>query len=179
MPTWGLGATANAAFRANIFAHPEIGLLEEALGAGTPTGCSEDTYLFYKVLKACYTIAYEPSAYVWHRREMLALRTQLYNYSNGYVAYHLTTLLRDGDLRAVKHLAIWMPRGQSRRLASYAKKRLLGRDYYPLRLQLTEIRGNLTGPWSIGNLTGVSDAKALAAPMCHPLSGNLTRAGDE
>ena len=67
VPTWTLGATANAAFRAEIFAHPQIGMLDEALGAGTPTGCSEDTYLFYKILKADYTLVYEPSAFVFHR----------------------------------------------------------------------------------------------------------------
>ena len=37
-----LGATANAAFRRSIFFDPAIGLLDEALGAGMPTGCSED-----------------------------------------------------------------------------------------------------------------------------------------
>ena len=41
--------------------------MDEALGAGMPTGCSEDTYLFYKILKAGYTLVYEPSADVWHR----------------------------------------------------------------------------------------------------------------
>ena len=29
-------------------------MMDEALGAGTPTGCSEDTYVFYRVLKAGY-----------------------------------------------------------------------------------------------------------------------------
>ena len=46
VPTWTLGATANAAFRGTIFTDPAIGVLDEALGAGMPTGCSEDTYLF-------------------------------------------------------------------------------------------------------------------------------------
>jgi len=147
VPTWELGATANAAFRAEIFAHPEIGLMDEALGPGTPTGVGEDTYLFYKVLQAGYTIAYEPAAYVWHkhRREMSAMRKQLYDYSKGHVAYHLTTLLRDRDLRAVKHLAIWMPWGRLRQFASYARRRLLGGSYFPLALTLLEIRGNLAG----------------------------------
>jgi hypothetical protein len=157
VPTWELGATANAAFRASIFAHPEIGLLDEALGAGTPTGCSEDTYLFYKVLKAGYTIAYEPSAYVWHkhRREMRALRNQLYNYGKGHVAYHLTTLLRDRDKRAVAQLLVRLPISYRWRLVSSLKrhlslKRLSYLDSgYPLRLILLEARGNLAGPWSL------------------------------
>lgn len=151
VPTWELGGTANIAFRASILSHPEIGLLDEALGPGTPTGVGEDTYLFYKVLEAGHTIAYEPSAYVWHkhRREMQALRNQLYNYSKGHVAYHLTTLLRDRDLRAALYLTVWLPRGHLRRLASYAKRRVLRRSYYPLRLQMLEIKGNLAGPWGL------------------------------
>jgi hypothetical protein len=40
VPAWNLGATANAAFRAAIFEDPEIGLMDEALGVGTPTGFS-------------------------------------------------------------------------------------------------------------------------------------------
>ncbi|WP_423803188.1 glycosyltransferase family 2 protein, partial [Paraflavisolibacter caeni] len=67
VPTWQLGATANAAFRSSIFAHPDIGLMEESLGAGMPSGVGEDTYMFYKVLKAGYTICYQADAYVWHK----------------------------------------------------------------------------------------------------------------
>jgi O-antigen biosynthesis protein len=153
VPTWHLGATANAAFRASIFSHPEIGLMDEVLGPGTPTGVGEDTYLFYRVLKAGYTIVYEPSAYVWHkhRREMGALRKQIYNYSKGHVAYHLTTLLRDRDLRAATQLAVRLPGWHLKRLASDAKRFLLRRDYHhpPPRLILLEIRGNLAGPWGL------------------------------
>ena len=60
VPTWSLGATANAAFRAAMFRHSEIGLMDECLGPGMPSGVGEDTYLFYKVLKAGYTIIYTP-----------------------------------------------------------------------------------------------------------------------
>jgi GT2 family glycosyltransferase len=147
VPTWKLGATANAAFRAAIFTHPQIGPMDEALGAGMPTGCSEDTYLFYKILKAGYTLVYEPAAYVWHkhRRDLAALRRQLYNYSKGHVAYQLTTLLRDHDRRALERLAIRLPQTYIQR----TKERLLGRSDYPLSLILLEIAGNLAGPWSL------------------------------
>lgn len=147
VPTWQLGATACAAFRADIFSHPSIGLLDEALGAGTPAGCSEDTYLFYKVLKEGYTIVYEPSAYVWHkhRRDMKGLRRQIYSYSKGHVAYHLTTLLRDRDLRALLRLFVELPRYHASRLKSH----LFGRSIYPFSLTLLEIAGNLAGGWAL------------------------------
>jgi len=147
VPTWTLGATANAAFRSSIFSHPRIGLMDEALGPGMPSGVGEDTYLFYKVLKAGYTIVYEPAAWVWHkhRRDLPAMRRQIFNYSKGHVAYHLTTLLRDGDWRAVINLAILLPGTHVRR----ALRRLLGRGDYPLSLILLEAAGNLAGPWAL------------------------------
>jgi GT2 family glycosyltransferase len=147
VPTWSLGATANAAFRASIFRHPQIGLMDEALGPGMPSGVGEDTYLFYKVLKAGFSIVYEPEAWVWHkhRREMPALRRQIFNYSKGHVAYHLTTLLRDGDWRALVNLAVLLPGTHVWR----ALNRLLGRSQYPLSLILLEAAGNLAGPWAL------------------------------
>jgi len=147
VPTWHLGATANAAFRAACFRDPAIGLLDEALGAGMPTGCSEDTYLFYRILKAGHTIVYEPTAWVWHRHrnDSSSLRNQIYAYSKGHVAYHLTTLMRDRDPRALVRLGWSLPKVYLRR----AVERLRRRSDYPLDLILTEIAGNLAGPWAL------------------------------
>jgi len=147
VPTWLLGATANAAFRTSLVGDPRIGLMDEALGPGTPTGVGEDTYLFYKVLKAGGIIVYEPSAYVWHkhRRDLPSLCRQLYNYSKGHVAYHLTTVLRDHDPRALVHLVLGLPSFH----AKWAAARLLGKSDYPLSLLALEIAGNLAGPWSL------------------------------
>ena len=44
-PAWELGATANAAFRRDVFDDPEVGLMDVALGPGTPSGVGEDSYL--------------------------------------------------------------------------------------------------------------------------------------
>jgi O-antigen biosynthesis protein len=143
-PTWELGATANAAFRASVFADSAMGLFDEMLGAGSPTGCSEDTYLFYRVLKAGYRIVYEPSALVWHkhRRTEEALRRQIYSYSKGHVAYHLLTLFRDGDLRALVRLGLELPHWHAWRILQW----LRGNKEYPLWMTLLELAGNLAGP---------------------------------
>ena len=144
VPTWTLGATANAAFRAGIFSDPRIGVFDEALGAGTPAGCSEDTDLFYRVLRAGYRLIYEPRAFVWHhhRSDMHALGRQIYAYAKGHVAYQLTTLTRDRDWRALIRLFGELPfvpawRLQTRRSAP---------NGYPLSLVLIEIFGTLAGP---------------------------------
>jgi GT2 family glycosyltransferase len=147
VPTWELGCTANAAFRASIFATPAIGLIDEALGAGTPTGCSEDTYVFYRVLRAGFAIVYEPDAVVWHRHRetMGALRKQIYSYSKGHVAYHLTTWLNDGDRRAFVRILYELPRTYARR----TYERLRGRSEYPLTFIALEVLGTLAGPWAL------------------------------
>lgn len=177
VPTWELGATANAAFRASVFRHPGIGLLDEALGAGTPTGCSEDTYLFYRILKAGYTIVYHPSAYVWHRHRdcMTSLRQQIYAYSKGHVAYHLTTWLNEGDRRALVRLLYSLPKAYARR----ALERLRRRSDYPLSLILLEIRGNLAGPLALWRsrrrvrLLGQTDIRERSHAV--PLEGQISQ----
>jgi O-antigen biosynthesis protein len=144
VPTWRLGSTANAAFRISLFRDPSIGLLDESLGAGTPTGCSEDTYLFYRILKTGHTILYNPAAYVWHRHRMSmnALRRQIYNYSKGHVAYHLKVLILERDLRAAVRLFIELPHYHFRRIGSW----LRGGSRYPIKLELTEMAGHFVGP---------------------------------
>ncbi len=147
VPTWNLGACANAAFRASIFGHKKIGMIDETLGAGMPTGCSEDTYVFYKVLKLGYTLVYEPNAYVWHkhRKDMKSFRWQLYNYSKGHVAYHLKTWLNDKDWRGWVRLFIELPKIHFHRIV----KRAMRRSDYPISLVLIEIAGNMAGPWAL------------------------------
>ncbi|MBA4148680.1 MAG: glycosyltransferase [Verrucomicrobia bacterium] len=145
--TWEIGATANAAVRASALHDPAIGLLDEALGAGTPTGCSEDTYLFYKVLKARHTIIYEPTAFVLHshRKSKEALEKQIYNYSKGHAAYHMTTFLRDRDGRGLVRIFLEVPRYQLKQLWQWAR----GCRERSLRTLLLEIEGNLVGPLAL------------------------------
>lgn len=147
VPTWKLGATANAAFRASIFHHPKIGLMEEALGPGMPSGVGEDTYLFYKILKAGFKLVYTPDAFVQHkhRREMSALHNQIFNYSKGHVAYHLNTIFRDNDRRAIFRLLVELPVWRVYQIFKW----LARRDSYPLQLILLEIWGNLLGPMGL------------------------------
>ena len=147
VPTWELGGTANSAFRASAFHHPDIGLMNETLGPGMPSGVGEDIYLFYKVLKAGYTMLYEPDAQVWHkhRRDPSALRRQIYGYSKGFVSYQLTTLLLDDDRRSLSNLLFYLPLYHLKRIYNSVR----GFSTYPLSLVLLEISGNLTGPWAL------------------------------
>lgn len=147
IPAWLLGGTANAAFRASIFQHPQIGLMYEPLGPGMPAGVGDDTYIFYQAIKAGYSVVYEPTAFVWHRhrQSMAALRRQLYSYSKGIVSYQLTTLLRERDPRALMLLLIDLPKWHLGRI----RQRLRGQTDYSLPLIALEILGHLAGPWSL------------------------------
>jgi O-antigen biosynthesis protein len=147
VPTWEIGATANAAVRASVLNDPAVGLFDEAIGPGMPTGCSEDTDFFYRILKAGYTIIYEPTAYVWHKHRIdkHASQNQIYSYSKGHVAYHLTTFFRDGDGRGLVRVLAELPRYQFRQFCQW----IVGKHNRSLKTILLEILGNISGPWAL------------------------------
>jgi len=144
VPTWNLGATANAAIRKSVIQH--VGRFDETLGPGLPTGVGEDIYMFYRILKFGHICYYEPAAYVWHkhRRDMAGLQHQLYNYNKGVVSYHLRTLLSDGDRRALWQILWDLPKWHWQRLTRIVR----GHYDYPLRLLWAEVKGNLAGPYA-------------------------------
>jgi glycosyltransferase involved in cell wall biosynthesis len=144
VPTWKLGTGANAAFRRRLFVNPEIGFFDERLGVGTPCGAAEESYLFYRALKAREVLCFEPRAVVRHHHHatMPALRRRVYDYSKGHVAYHLSTLLRDHDLRAVPQLLLGQPLDLVRRFVGQT----LRDGTYPASLMASELLGYLVGP---------------------------------
>lgn len=93
-------AVSRAAFQA-------LGGFDEALGAGAATRGGEDLDWFLRTLTGGFALAYEPSAVVWHRhrRDLEALRDQLYGYGTGLTAY-LTkqALTRRGFVEIAKRL---------------------------------------------------------------------------
>lgn len=144
-PTWDLGVSANAAFRAAIFSDPQIGLMDEVLGPGTPTGGGEENHLIYKVLRAGYTLVYEPSAFVWHkhRRDWAGLYRQIHGHMKGGTAYHLLLWLQEKDQRGFRQLAFELPRYFLRQINT----RLRGQHQTPWRLLWSEISGYFAGFW--------------------------------
>ena len=146
LPTWQIGATSNAAFKKEIFTDTEIGYFLESLGAGMPAGVGEDSYMFYKILKSGKKIIYEPDAFVLHkhRRTMKSLRKQIFAYSKGHVAYHLTTLVKDGDFRALTRILYELPMAH----ISRSIRIITNKSNYTILMILLELWGNLLGPWA-------------------------------
>ena len=142
-----LGVSANAAFRASIFSDPQIGLMDEALGAGTPTGGGEETYLFYKILRAGHTLVYEPTAFVWHRhrRELPALYRQHFCHWKGGIAFLLRVWLQAGDRRAFPLIFRYIPEYVCQRVV----KRFRGQFEAPWPYLWSEILGYLLAFWCL------------------------------
>jgi GT2 family glycosyltransferase len=82
-----VGTGASFAVRREAF--DDLGGFDEALGAGALTRGGEDLDWFARTLLQGWTLAYEPSAIVWHRhrRDLDALTDQLYGYGTGLTAY--------------------------------------------------------------------------------------------
>jgi O-antigen biosynthesis protein len=141
VPTWNIGATANAAVRTEWLRR--LGPFVEHLGAGTPAGVGEDTEYFYRVLRAGGRILYEPTAvvYHYHRADRQSLVRQLCGYSAGHVAYHLELAARYGDLRGLARVAVSLPRHYARQ----AKKMRRRVDDLPPDLYRAQVRGHVAG----------------------------------
>ena len=144
-PIWELGVSANAAFRSTIFADPAVGLMEEALGAGTPAGGAEENHFAYKILRSGGTILYDPSVYVWHhhRRTLRAFYRQVQGQMVSCPALNLTLWLQEGDLRGRQQLLIHMPRY----FWQCWRDRILGRSKMPWIILFYEFKGYLIGFW--------------------------------
>ncbi len=138
------GTGANMAFRRQLFSR--IGAFDPRLDVGTPTEGGGDLEMFFRVMQAGYTLAYEPDAIVRHRhrRETAALDRQLAAWGSGFFAY----LARSWTAYPGERLAFaavggrWLGRWVVRRgMAS-----LVSPARHPWRLALAELRGAARAP---------------------------------
>jgi O-antigen biosynthesis protein len=143
-PVWELGVSANAAFRATIFSHPEIGLMDEVLGPGMPTVGGEENYLVYKILKAGFTAVYEPDAFAWHRhrRDMAALYRQVKGHMQGGASFLWVLWFQEGDRRGLRQMLWHMPKYL---LEQRVLDRIRGKHDTPWPIIWSEIVGYLNG----------------------------------
>lgn len=145
LTTGRIGSGANMAYDRRLLI--ERGGFDAAIGAGTPARGGDDLAGLLDVLRAGHTIAYEPSAIVWHwhRREYSGLLRQARHYGIGLGAYLTRAAVRDprllvtmvrGAVPAVRHL---VDRG--------SEKNLRKADDFPRELERAERLGVLLGPY--------------------------------
>lgn len=145
--TWRFGAGACMLLDGDLAR--DLGGFDPDLGAGTPCGCSEDTLLWYQMLRAGRSIHYTPRAIVhhYHRSSPEALRKQIFNYASGHAAYHLRCFFEYGDHRSLLHLALHLPAWFWKNYRRAAR----GKTKYPRSLIPIEVRGTIHGvftyPW--------------------------------
>jgi cellulose synthase/poly-beta-1,6-N-acetylglucosamine synthase-like glycosyltransferase len=105
---WRIGAGANMAFRASMFAR--VGLFDTRLGAGA-SGCSEDTEMWYRIIATGGACQYEPRAVVSHdhRADWPGLRQQMRAYLNGHVSALVAQFDMFGDGGNLRRIYAQLP----------------------------------------------------------------------
>jgi GT2 family glycosyltransferase len=137
------GAGANMAFRADVLRR--LHGFDPALGTGTRARGGDDLAAFFRVVTAGWTLAYRPSAIVWHRhrRDGVSVAQQVHDYAVGLGAY-LTS--------AVVHHPTTVPaflRGLPRGLALLRTRERHRQDSdWPPNLERIARRGLVTGPFA-------------------------------
>lgn len=160
-----LGTGGNMAFRRDLFA--QIGLFDEALDAGTPTGGGGDLDIFRRLLLAGFTAVYQPALLVYHahRSTEAAARQQFYAYGKAFSALMTKIWLQEP---ALKWQVPRLCRQQLALLLRLAGQRLVGRSTIPLPLIWREGVGNLLGPLAYRQAR--RQARPQPPPLCDPHS---------
>ena len=140
-----LGVGANMAFRRRVL--ETLDGFDTALDVGTPSHGAGDLDVFHRVLLSGATVRYEPKALVWHkhRRDIPALRRQLYDNGRAFGVYLLLLFIRGEVPRFVtaNFARLWVQWHLSR-----VAWRFRRRERLPLPLILAEMWGGLHSPYA-------------------------------
>ncbi len=166
-PLPAFGAGVSMAFRRAVL--QDIGGFDPALGAGTPSGGSEDTAVFSEVLLGGHALVFTPDAVVrhHHRPDLESLSKQLAGYGRGLTGYYTKMVIEHPRL-ALELLKL-APRAVHDVLAAdSARNSPLSADF-PRQLTRGQVRGMLKGPGAYlqgrrlcrqpGNASGTVDAR--------------------
>jgi GT2 family glycosyltransferase len=141
-----LGTGCNMAFHRRVFDH--IGLFDEALDAGMPTGGGGDLDIFRRLLLAGFTAVYDPKLLVYHehRPTAAAARQQFLAYGKTFTALMSKIWFEEPTLkwqvpRLCRQQAVLLLRHFWQRLTNH-------RASVPLGLTILEAAGNFLGPWA-------------------------------
>jgi GT2 family glycosyltransferase len=143
-PVWEIGAGANMAFRRT--AVEAVGGFDERLDVGA-AGCSGDSEIWYRLLASGGRCRYDPAAVVrhHHRRELEALRRQMYFYLRGHACALLVQFERHRDRGNLRRLLLVLPAWYARSAGRTSYRRLRGIREPADVLLLPQMRGWLAG----------------------------------
>ncbi|GAX42587.1 family 2 glycosyl transferase [Tolypothrix sp. NIES-4075] len=136
------GAGCNMAFCRDILL--KIGGFDEALDTGAPLPGGGDLDIFYRVIRAGYSLVYEPKYLVFHqhRREYEKLRRQYWTWGLGFMAFVIKSYQSDPPQRSqLRRLIWWWLKDQLQQF----KDSLRGRHTLPPTMILAEFWGGIVG----------------------------------
>jgi len=136
------GAGCNMAFCREIIL--KLGGFDEALDTGAPLPGGGDLDIFYRTIRAGYSLVYEPQYLVFHqhRREKKKLRHQYWTWGLGFMAFVSKSYQSDPPQRSqLRSLVLWFFKYQLRQL----KERLKGKHPLPVPMLLSELWGGIVG----------------------------------
>jgi glycosyltransferase involved in cell wall biosynthesis len=138
------GSGANMAYR--TAALRQVGGFDPATGAGTAARGGDDLLGFLRILRAGYSLSYQPDAIVrhFHHREADRLLGQISGYGVGLGAYLAAAVADDPAVLPDMLRRVW-PAARHLLAGSSAKNRLKSATF-PTALTAAERRGLLTGP---------------------------------
>jgi O-antigen biosynthesis protein len=138
------GSGANMAFRRAVL--EDLDGFDPATGPGTYARGGEDLAVFFDVVAAGYSLAYEPGALVYHhhRDDYNSLRDQAFDYGVGLGAYLMKTLANRPS--RIVDFVRWLPFGFVYLLSPTSAKNASKRADYPRELTWLERKGLIYGP---------------------------------
>ena len=140
--TGEFGVGCNMAFRREVLL--QIGGFDEALDTGKPLPGGGDHDIFYRVIRAGYSLVYEPSYLVFHqhRQEYKQLFHQHWTWGLSFMAFATKAYQTDPEKRPQwLRLTKWW----FKELFSQLLKSLLGKYVAPPDLILVELWGSVVG----------------------------------
>jgi GT2 family glycosyltransferase len=137
------GAGASLGIRRSLAIALEV--FDAELDAGTAAKSGGDAYALYRILRAGFTIVFNPRAIAWHRHRTshIELENMLHGYSVGLYCMLLRALLRDRDPEALLVGLFWFRQHHLRELWRALRHVPNSR---PLDLIVREIRGVFDAP---------------------------------
>lgn len=136
------GAGCNMAFRRSVLL--ELGGFDDALDTGKPLPGGGDLDIFYRVIRAGYSLVYEPLYLVYHqhRREVEKLQHQYWTWGLGFTAFVYKSYQSDpSQRRKIRSLMGWWLKDQLQQLMQSIK----GQHVLPPRMILAELWGGIVG----------------------------------
>ncbi|BCL37655.1 glycosyltransferase family 2 protein [Nostoc sp. MS1] len=136
------GAGCNMAFRREVLL--KIGGFDEALDTGAPLPGGGDLDIFYRVIRAGYTLVYEPEYLVFHqhRREYEKLQRQYWSWGLGFMAFVIKAYQTDPPQRSkLRALIWWWVKYQLKQLRDSWR----GNHVLPINMILAEMWGGIVG----------------------------------